>query len=226
MQILLMISILSQTFSVCADVRDHGMSATEAQLNYTIFNDKSLLDGYTDKYKDLSKEIILALIKDDNLTSYKSAAAIRVFKEQFSEEVVSKERKNIERLLVRRLNRADSAFVQVEIMHTLCILDRYRYFKNMIPALILKLDNPNETVNELSYKALTNLIDDKNTRSREAKIVFNTIRKVLFLSRKRLASIDKPGPKLKQKLILLRWSIKVLGNQVLKRLPNEVLNLL
>jgi len=149
-----------------------------------------------------------------------------VFRDNFSREIFSREKKLAEKALLRRLNRATSPFVQVEIMHTLCVVDRYKYFKSMVPALIQKLDHYNSTVNEIAFAALNNLIEEGNNRKREASVIFHTLRKVLFLSRKRLANITEPGPKLKQKLKLLRWSIKILGSQELKRLPKEVISLL
>ncbi len=193
---------------------------------YTIFDDKMLLDGYSQKYDTLSKEILLAMIKDDTLSSYKIAAAVRTFNKNFSQEVVSKEKKRALKILLRRLNKTDSPFVQTEIMYALCRIDRYQYFKSMVPALIQKLNHYNSTVNDIAFYALDDLIASGNNRSREARVVFNTFRKVFFLSRKRLIKIDEPGPKLTKKLKLLRWSIKVLGNQELKKLPNEVINLL
>jgi len=195
-------------------------------VSYTIYDDKQLLDGYTHKYRELPRGIIMEMIKDDTLTSYKTAAAVRIFREQYSAEAVSREKKSDERILWRRLKLTDSPFVQVEIMHTLCKLDRYKYFKSMVPALIQKLDHYNNTVNEIAFIALNDIVKDGSNRSREARIVFNTLRKVLFLSRKRLVNINEPGPKLKQKLQLVRWSIKVLGTEELQRLPKEVLNLL
>jgi len=192
----------------------------------TIFDDQMLLKGYTEKYSDLSKEILLAMIKDDTLTSYRSAAAIRVFRKKFSSEIVSREKKIIEKTLLRRLHRTDSPFVQVEIMHTLCQMDRYHYFKSMVPALIQKLDHYNTAVNEIAFDSLNEIIEAGSNRNREARIVFNTLRKILFLSRKRLATVKEPDAKLAKKLKLLRWSIKVLGNQELKKLPKEVINLL
>ncbi len=192
----------------------------------TIFDDQMLLKGYTEKYADLSKATLLAMIKDDTLTSYRSAAAVRVFKEEFSEEVVSREKKIIEKVLLRRLHRTDSPFVQVEIMHTLCRMDRYRYFKSMVPALIQKLDHYNNAVNETAFESLNQIIEAGSNRHLEARIVFNTLRKILFLMRKRLETIEEPNSQLTKKLKLLRWSIKVLGNQELKKLPREVINLL
>lgn len=192
----------------------------------TIFDDKLLLNGYSDKYANESKEIIIAMIKDDNLGPFKMAATIRVFKKKYSAEVFSREKRIIEKTLIRRLNRAVSPFVQVEIMHTLCRMDRYKYFNSMIPALILKLGHYNATVNELAYEGLSEIIETGNNRTREARIVFNTLRKVLFLSRKRLAQVTEPDARLKRKLKILRWSIKVLGSRELKRLPKEVLSLL
>lgn len=192
----------------------------------TLFDDKLLLNGYADKYNDEPKEILLAMIKDETLSPFKMAAAVRVFKENFSREVFSREKRIIEKTLIRRFNKTNSPFVQVEIMHTLCRMDRYKYFKSMIPALILKLDHYNSTVNELAYDSINDIIDSGNNRAREARIAFSTLRKILFLSRRRLANVTEPTDRLKQKLKLLRWSIKVLGSQELKRLPKEVINLL
>ncbi len=207
------------TLSPCA----HGESKLFRQ---TIFDDKLLLNGYAEKYDTESKEILLAMIKDETLGPFKMAAAVRVFKETYSQEVFSREKRIIIKILLRRLNRTSSPFVQVEIMHTLCRMDRYKYFKSMAPALILKLNHYNSTVNELAYTAVDDVIVTGNNRTREARIVFNTLRKILFLSRRRLADITEPDARLKQKLKILRWSIKVLGSQELKRLPKEVINLL
>ena len=201
-------------------------STEEVNTNYTVFDDKMLIDGYAQKFKNLSKNILFEMIKDDTLTSYKTAAAIRIFRENFSEEVVGPEKNIFEKFLIRRFNRDDSPFVQVEIMNTLCRMDRYKYFGSLAPALIQKLDHYNSTVNEIAYQSLDELINSGNARrTREARVIFETLRKVLFLSRKRLANITEPGPKLSQKLKLLRWSIKILGNQELNRLPKEVINL-
>jgi len=192
----------------------------------TIFDDKMLLEGYTKKYSSFSKETLLAMIKDDTLTPYRSAGAVRVFKKNFSREVVANEKKSIERILLRRLHRTDSPFVEVEIMHTLCLMDRYRYFGSMAPALVLKLDHYNSAINDIAFDSLNQLIETESNRSREARVIFNTLRKTLFLMRRRLVGIKEPDPRLAKKLKLLRWSIKVLGNQELKKLPKEVINLL
>ncbi len=96
----------------------------------------------------------------------------------------------------------------------------------MVPALITKLNHYNDAVNASSFFALESIIEKGNNRSREASIIFTTLRKVLFLSRKRLANIHEPDIKLAQKLKLLRWSIKILGTQQLKKLPKEVIDLL
>jgi len=200
-------------------------AAQELPTN-TIFDDHMLLEGYTKKYDEYSKETLLAMIKDDTLTPYRSTAAVRVFQRKYSEEVVSNEKKKIEKILLRRLHRTNSPFVQVEIMYTLCQMDRYRYFKSMAPALTQKLDHYNTTINENAFNSLNKLIESGSNRHQEARIVFNTLRKMLFLSRKRLAEVKEPSAQLAMKLKLLRWSIKVLGNQELKKLPKEVINLL
>ena len=201
-------------------------SHAQTPLTHTIFDDQMLLEGYTKKYNDFSKETLLAMIKDDTLTPYRSAAAVKVFQEKYSGEVVSNEKKGIEKILLRRLHRTNSPFVQVEIMYTLCQMDRYRYFKSMAPALTQKLNHYNTAVNENAFNSLNKLIDSGSNRHQEARIVFNTLRKILFLSRKRLAAVKEPNAQLAMKLKLLRWSIKVLGNQELKKLPKEVINLL
>lgn len=208
------------------DQQEGPLNQTETSPQYTIFDDKTLLDGYTKKYETEPKDILIAMMKDDSLSSYKSAAAVRVFKQRFAGEVFSREKSIIERILLRRLSRTDSTFAQVEIMHTLVMVDRYKYFTSMVPALIQKLDHYNEAVNELAYADLNNIIQTGHNRTREARIVFNTLRKVLFLSHKRIANLKEPNAKLKQKFELLRWSIKVLGSQEIKRLPKEVINLL
>ncbi len=192
-----------------------------------VFDDRMLLNGYTKKFVNETKHILIAMIKDDTLSPYKSAAAIRVFKTKYSEEIVSREKRIMEKMLIRRFVRTTSPFVQIEIMHTLCLMDRYRYFKAMIPSLIQKLDHYNATVNELAAEYLDDIVEERgNKRSREARIVFTTLRKVLFLSRKRLQDVKEPSPPLKEKLKLLRWAVKILGNQELKRLPSEVIPLL
>ncbi len=197
-----------------------------AENRYTIFDDKMLLDGYAEKYQNEPKEILLAIIEDETLSSYKTAAAVRVFREKFSQEIFSREKKAAERILWRRLNRTDSIFVQIEIMYTLCVMDRYKFFKYFAPSLIQALDHYNTTVNELAYNALQDLIKTSHNKPREARIIFNALRKTLFLSRRKLRNITKPGKRLEQKLELVRWSVKILGTDELKRLPSEVLNFL
>ncbi len=190
-----------------------------------IFDDKALLEGYTRKYTDASRDILLAMIADDSLGSYKCAAAVRVFKEKYANKVLSKEKPKILRILIRRLSRSDSPFVQVEIMHTLIVLDRYQYFESMVHALIQKMDHYNPVVSTMAYEDLLAITKD-SLYPREARIVFETLRKIFFLSRNRLQNITTPNQNLKQKLDLLRWAIRILGTQELKRLPSEVINLL
>ena len=95
----------------------------------------------------------------------------------------------------------------------------------MTSALIQKMDHYNNVVSANAYEALDS-ITKGSTRAREARVVFNIIRKTLFLSRKRLENVNEPDDRLKAKLSLLRWSIKVLGTQELKRLPSGVIRLL
>lgn len=200
--------------------------AAEDLSRQPIFDDTLLLNGYANKFSEESKETLVAMIKDDNLNPLKMAAVVRVFREKYIDEIFSKKKRVMEKTLIRRLNRTVSPFVEVEILHTLCQTDRYRYFKSMVPVLILKLDHYNDTVNELAYAGLSDIIELGSNRTREARIIFTTLRKVLFLSRKRLANVKEPDERLKQKLKILRWSIKVLGTQELKRLPKEVIGLL
>lgn len=200
--------------------------ADESLSQQTIFNDKLLMDGYAEKFHAESLDTILAMIKDDTLDDVKMAAAVRVFRKKYSAEVVSRQKNIIVKTLIRGLNRTDSAFVEVEIMHTLCTMDRYQYFAAMIPAIILKLDHYDTTVNELAYEAIDDIIKTGNNRTLEARIIFNTLRKILFLSRRRIASAKEPDVRLTQKIKLLRWSMKVLGRQEIRRLPKEVIPLL
>ncbi|MBF0521729.1 MAG: hypothetical protein HQL24_01590 [Candidatus Omnitrophica bacterium] len=200
--------------------------ATQPFNPYAIFDDKTLLEGYAQQYTNLSQDVLLAMIQDDTLSAYQIAAAVGVFKEKYSKEVVADEKEVTERILLRRLNLNTSPFVQVEIMHTLCKIDRYKYFKTMVPALIQKLNHYNKTVNAFAYDSINELIESGNNRPREARIIFNALRNIFFLSRKRLADVKDPDEPLKQKLNILRWSVKVLGIQELNKLPKEVLDLL
>lgn len=197
----------------------------EAVASGAIFDDRALLEGYAQRYTDESQDVLLAMIGDDSLSSYKCAAAVRVFKVNYADQILAKDKPNVIRILWHRLNRSDSAFTQVEIMHTLVVLDRYQYFESMVNGLILKLDHYNQIVCDMAYFNLLD-ITKGSSRTREARIVFNRLRKMLFLSRNVLAKVDDPDSRLHHKIDLLRWSIKTLGTQELKRLPPEVIRLL
>ncbi len=197
----------------------------DAEMGDAIFDDKALMEGYLERYANESSDILMAMIADDSLGSYKCAAAARVFAIQYANDTVGVQKANAIRILIRRLRLSDSPFVHVEIMNALIVLDRYAYFESMVPALIQKLDHYNTVVRDNAFDNLQNLVKDSN-RTREARIVFNTLRKTLFLSRRRLENVTTVEPPLKQKLNLLRWSVKILGTQELKRLPTEVIRLL
>ena len=122
-----------------------------SQPEYAIFDDKMLLDGYAKKYADESKETVLAMMRDDGLTPYMSAAAVRVFREKFSKEIFAPQKSIIEKILLHRLNKSDSNFVKIEVMFTLCTMDRYKYFESMVPAMVQLLDHYNNTVSELAF---------------------------------------------------------------------------
>jgi hypothetical protein len=191
-----------------------------------IFDDKLLIDGYAVKLANSSKDILLAMINDDSLNTFKKAAAVRVFRTQFAPQVVQRERVIIEKMLLRQLERSDSAFVQIELMHVLVLLDRYRYFDAMVPVLVQKMDHYDVAVNELAYRALDDITSIGTPRTREARIVFNTLRKTFFLTRKKLQDADPNDVRLKNKIQILRWSIKVLGTNEIRNLPKEVISLM
>ena len=208
------------------DIEDsHALPLEETNPDF-IFDDKIALKGYILRYQKLTKNILMAMIQDETLSPYKTAAAVRVFNEKYISQVVSREKRITERILLRRLNHANSPFVQVEIMYALCNLDRYRYFESMVPALVQKMDHYNTTVDEIAFYGLEKIVAKGQNRTREARLVFNQLRKMLFLMRKRLEEMKEPGDNLKRKLKLLRWSIKVLGTEELNKLPKEVIPLL
>lgn len=191
-----------------------------------IFDDAKILAGYTEEYTDGPKEAVIGRINDDTINFYQTAAAVRVFKQKYTKNCVGKEKIKIEQALIRRINRTNSPFVEVEIMHTLCLLDRFKYFDAMVPALILKLDHYNVTVDDMAEDALNDIIANGKNSAREARIIFNTLRNVLFLSRNTLKRVTEPDRRLERKLKILRWSVKILGSQELKRLPKEIIHLL
>lgn len=197
-----------------------------AEAENELFDDKLILENFTKQYALEPKENLTAMMQDDSLSAYKSAAAIRAFKDRFIGETFGREKIAVEKVLLKRMSRSDSIFVEVESMHALCRMDRYKYFPSMVPVLIQKLDHYNQTVNELAYESLRNLFEIGNNRPREARIVFNALRQQFFLTRKKLSAVRQPDTKLKQKLELLRWAVKILGTQELKKLPSEAINLL
>ncbi len=203
------------------ETEDPAMIASGA-----IFDDKMLFDGYVEKYSGEPKEVLLAMMNDTTLGQFKIAAAIHVFKNQFAEDMVATEKNVVEKVFLRLMSHEESPFIQTEIMHALIILDRYRYFKIMVPRLIEKVDHYNNAVSDIAYDNLTAIITESKARTREARIIFNTLRKILFLSRKKLEYVREPDEKLQRKLDLLFWSIKVLGTQELKDLPPEVIRLM
>lgn len=192
---------------------------------FSIFNDKDLLDGYFKQYENEPKDVIVAMINDDTLSDYRMAAAIRVFDQKFSGVVFSREKILIEKALLRRMAITSSVFVDTEIRHALCKMDRYKYFESMMPKLLRRLDHYNKIVNELTYNYINDIIQAGQNRAREARIVFETLRKMLFLSRTKIKDVVEPDERLKQKIELLRWAIKILGNQELQRLPPEAIHL-
>jgi len=196
-----------------------------AQNESPIFDDKKLLEGYAKQYENEPREVLVTMINDDDLSPYATAAAIRVFNNKFGEVVFAKEKILIEKTLLRRLALTNSVYVEIEIRHTLCKMDRYKYFESMVPLLLRRLDHYNKVVDDLAYVYIDDIIKTGQNRSREARIVFNTLRKMLFLSRKKLKDDPQGDERLKRKIELLRWSIKILGNQELQRLSPEVIQL-
>lgn len=224
--LLLFLCLSGQVVPMVYADEEAPVSIDDVVNQHTIFDDKMLLNGYAAKYQEESLSVLMAMIQDEGLMSYKVASAIKVLREEYGDQLVGRDLKIAIQHLWRRLHRSDSAFVQVEAMLALLKLDRYRYFGSLMPALIQKIDHYNRTVNEMAFKGAKEVLDENGTRAREARIVFNLLRKMMFLSRNRLKTIDEPSQRLQYKLTLLRWSIKVLGTEELKRLPDEVIGLL
>jgi hypothetical protein len=206
--------------------RSFAEDAASAQVVTDIFDDKALIDGYSAKLANASKDLLLAMINDDELNVHKKTAAVIVFRDKFAAQTVSKEKIIVERVFLRQLQKVNSVYFQIVIMRTLVIIDRYKYFDSMVPLLIQKMDHYDPYVNELAYSALEDINSVGSQRPREARIILNTLRKIFFLSRKKIAKEDVSEPKLRNKLQLLRWAIKVLGVDELKTLPSEVIGLM
>lgn len=190
------------------------------------FDDQLLIERFAEKIQEETKDNLLSMIDDKNLYNYKIAAAVRVFREKYAKEVVQRERAYIEKVFLRRLEVSRSIFLEIEIMHTLLVIDRYRFFAEMVSMLIKGLDHYDLSAVDLAFKALNEVVIKDVARTREARIVFNVLRKIFFLSRKKLAAIEAQDVRLKYKLSLLRWAIKVLGTQELRNLPKEVISLM
>ena len=217
---------------VCAG---HPLSAQEtavtsaatdigADLDH-FFDDALLMQGYARKLSGASREVLLSMLADDSLNTFKKAATVRVFRDKFASQIVGRDLILIERLLLRQMELSNSSFVQIEIMHTLLVMDRYRYFDTMMPVLVRKMDHYDPLVDTMAYNAISSLTGSA-TRSREARIVFNTLRKMFFLSRKKLQGAKSTDERLHNRLQVLRWAIKILGTEELKKLPKEVIALM
>ncbi len=211
---------------VCLSGAVQAQEAAPSRVATDIFDDKELIEGYSSKLANAPKDLLLSMINDDTLNVHKKTAAVVVFREKFATQIVSKEKVIVDRVFLRQLQRVNSVYFQITIMRALVVIDRYRYFDSMVPLLIQKMDHYDPYVNEIAYAALEDINAVGNQRPREARIVLNTLRKVFFLSRKKIAKEDPAGPKLRNKLQLLRWAIKVLGVDELKTLPSEVISLM
>lgn len=189
------------------------------------FDDALLMDGYAKKLAGASKEVLLSMLADNSLNAFKKAAVVRVFREKFASRIVGRELALVERIFLRQLELSNSPFIQIEIIHTLLVMDRYRYFDAMMPVLVKKMDHYDPLVDGMAYNAISSLTGTA-TRSREARIVFNTLRKMFFLSRKKLQGAKSTDERLHNRLQVLRWAIKILGTEELKKLPKEVIGLM
>ena len=211
----------------------HPLSAQETAVSAAdigadldhFFDDALLMEGYAKKLSGASKDVLLSMLADESLNTFKKAATVRVFRDKFASQIVGRELILIERLLLRQMELTNSPFVQIEIMHTLLVMDRYRYFDTMMPVLVRKMDHYDPLVDTMAYNAISSLTGSA-TRSREARIVFNTLRKMFFLSRKKLQGAKSTDERLHNRLQVLRWAIKVLGTEELKKLPKEVIGLM
>lgn len=218
--------VMAQESFTTADAIEQQEDDLKKELD-RFFDDQLLIERFAEKIQQENLDNLLLMIDDKNLYHYKIAAAVRVFRHQYAKDIVQKDKAYIEKSLLRRLEVSKSKFLEIEIIHTLLLMDRYRFFSDMISLLVKSLDHYDLSVVGLSYRALNEVVIlEKPARVREARIVFNLLRKMFFLSRKKLAHLTETDLRLKHKLSLLRWAIKVLGTQELKNLPKEVISLM
>ncbi|HQL41292.1 MAG TPA: hypothetical protein PLO93_03250, partial [Candidatus Omnitrophota bacterium] len=62
-----------------------ALSYAQSDNPSAMFDDKQLLEGYAAQYADEPKDVLLAMINDDTLSAFRSAAAVRVFNQKFSQ---------------------------------------------------------------------------------------------------------------------------------------------
>lgn len=214
-------------FSLLVILGATNVFAQENPSSSNIFDDKYLINGYTQRFAKEPRDVLMAMLRDDTLTPVKVTAAIQVLTENYSDQLFSKDKVVAEKNLLRRLNKTDSPFVQIAAMRALCRLNRYQYFKPMVPEMILKIDHYDRAVSQWAADAVNDILTHGNDKAWEARIVFTTLRRILFLSRNKLTDAnEKNGPAMSEKIKILRWSIKVLGTPELKQLPKEVIPLL
>ncbi|MDP2939066.1 MAG: hypothetical protein Q8O13_03145 [Candidatus Omnitrophota bacterium] len=183
---------------------------TNMGAQYLVYEDKIALDVYNKAFLFETKDNLIAVIKDKEEDAFKRAAAINILREKFFTDLSPQEKIDVQEMLRKVFRRGGSSFIKIEIAYALCQLDRQKYFKDMAPFLIRRIDNENNVVSERAFDRIENILNDSDTSREEAKIVLGLLKKNFNPSE------DKESKEFdlryKEKMKLFVWASKKINN--------------
>lgn len=184
------------------------ISVRNIKAQYLIYDDKMYLEVYSQAFLSEEKDNLITMIKDKKEDPYKRAAAVSVLRERFFTNLTDKEKLEMQDTLRKVFRRGGSSFLRIEIAYALCQLERKRYFKDMAPFLINRLDNENNVIAERAFDRVNKILNEGNSSNEEAKIVLTTLKRAFKLTeREKIENLDLINKKNK----LIAWANNVLN---------------
>lgn len=188
----------------------NSLFLTNISAQYLIYDDKMALEVYSKELLPESKDGLIAIINDKGDDPYKRAAAVSVLRTQFFHGLNAQDNTAIQQCLRKVFRRGGSSFIRIEIAYALCQLDRDKYFKDMVPFLLKRIDNENNIVSERAFERVTKILNEKPASRLEANIVFNNLKKSLKPLEEKHG--DNQDFRTANKQQLFNWANSVLKN--------------
>lgn len=178
---------------------------------YLIYDDKVALEAYGKQLSDQAQEDLIAIIKDKEGDPFKRAAAVNILREKFFTGLKVKDNLEMQDLLRSAFRRGGSSFIRIEIAFALCHLDREKYFKDMVPFLLRRIDNENNVISEKAFERARLILTEKTLTLAQAKIVAATLKNTD--NSIELQNSDSVGTRNKEKKSILDLVNSVLEKQ-------------